>query len=131
MQRLHDTARSRTAANVRPLSFAEESPRAVQRIQFAHIEQAQVLLRMGLYLHLGAYAEVEIHYRKAAREILHIRGYLRGDTMDTREGKVLLGLGMEVGEGRFDLPRRHILPTAQAKLFVEEEVARALATAHH
>ena len=33
-------ARSLTCANGCPLSFDEESPRAVQRIQFAHVEQA-------------------------------------------------------------------------------------------
>ena len=33
-------ARSLTCANGCPLSFDEESPRAVQRIQFAYVEQA-------------------------------------------------------------------------------------------
>ena len=33
-------ARSLACANGCPLSFDEESPRAVQRIQFAHVEQA-------------------------------------------------------------------------------------------
>ena len=86
---------------------------------------------MGLYLHLIANAEIEIHDGEAAGQGVHIRGYLRIDTMDARESKVLLGLGLEFGVWRFHLAVRHILPAAQSEAVVEEEMARALATAHH
>ena len=75
-------ARSETCASRLLLSFHEESPRAVQRIQFADVEQVEIFLRMGLYLHLIANAEVEIHDGKASGQGVHICGYLGIHTMN-------------------------------------------------